>query len=326
MTLLAFYIVTFSHVIIGMNMQKYEWVPFCKEGELKLQRGACTIKDYEKQVVPYDRISKDENTNRTLNFATVLTTINHQMVREVNDHDRTVAFDIGLTFKWADHRIRLRNSSFLRNKNGKLGLDKNMANNIWKPEFYVYNLSNFKAFEDSIHFAGLKLSLGHTKIPRGNESFLRYGTTIEYDLEAKVFTYCAFEFWKYPMDHAQCKFRFGGLWSGVRFILNEHTTTTVAYTAADHKIILKYVEEKSLDGDGLRIGFDIELERSLKPFVIRYYMPCITIVLVSQISFMIPLDAIPGRVALMVTQFLTLVSIFLQQMVGSNISKRYDKT
>ena len=52
---------------------------------------------------------------------------------------------------------------------------------------YVYDLSNYKAFEDSIHFAGLKLSLGPSEIPRRNESFLRYGTTVEYDLEAKVF-------------------------------------------------------------------------------------------------------------------------------------------
>ena len=51
----------------------------------------------------------------------------YQMVRAINDHDRTVDFDIRLKFKWTDHRIRLRNSSFLRGKNGKLGLDKNMT-------------------------------------------------------------------------------------------------------------------------------------------------------------------------------------------------------
>ena len=119
------------------------------------------------------------------------------------------------------------------------------------------------------------------------------------------------------MDHGKCKFRFGGLWSGIRFVLDNALTLKEVYMAADHKIILNYVEEDSTDGHGRIIGFNIEMERSLQPFVVRYYIPSITIVMVSQISFMIPMDAIPGRVALIVTQFLTLVSIFLQQTVGS---------
>ena len=312
---LVLYFVILSHMIIGIYMQKYKWVPFCKKDELKLQREACTIKNYEKQTVPFDRIWRNETNKQHLEFATILTTVSHQMIREVNDHDRTVAFDIGLTFKWTDHRIRLKNSSFVRGKNGKIGLNKDMANKIWKPEFYVQNLSNYKAFEDSIHFVGLKLSLETIASPiyNLNDSFLRHGTTVEYDLEAKVSTYCYFELWKYPMDLTHCKFRFGGLWSGVRFVLDKPSTNTIDYTAADHKISLNYIQERK---NGIIIGFDIKLERSLKPFLLRYYMPCITIVLVSQISFMIPMDAIPGRVALVVTQFLTLVSIFLQQMVS----------
>ena len=313
MQVLAFCFLMLIHATKGSNTEK--WVPFCQEGEFKLQRGACTMKNYEKQTVPFDRVSRNETLNQTLDFATILTTISHQMVREINDHDRTVAFDIGLTLKWTDHRIKLRNSSFVRKKNGKLGLDKNMASKIWKPEFYVYNLSDYKGFEDSIHFAGFKLSLETLSSPLKGENFIRYGTTVEYDIEAKVSTYCYFDFEKYPMDHGKCNFRFGGLWSGIRFVLHEDDNSSVIYTAADHKITLCYIEEESTHGDGIIIGFDIELERSLKPFVVRYYVPCITIVMVSQISFMIPMDAIPGRVALIVTQFLTLVSIFLQQMV-----------
>ena len=314
---LLLYTFVVCHLVIAISAENYKWVPYCQEGEFKLQRGACTIKNYEKQVVPYDRISRNETRNQTLDFATILTTIGHQMVRKVNDHDRTVDFDIRLKFKWTDHRIRLRNTSFLRGKNGKLGLDKNMADKIWKPELYVYNLSNYKAFEDSIHFAGFKLSLESIETPILDKYYVRFGTTVEYDIEAKVSIFCDFEFSKYPMDHGKCQFRFGGLWSGIRFVLYNAITVSEVYMAADHKIVLNYVEENSMDGHGRIIGFNIEMERSLQPFMVRYYIPCITIVLVSQISFMIPMDAIPGRVALIVTQFLTLVSIFLQQMVGS---------
>ena len=53
-----------------------------------------------------------------------------------------------------------------------------------------------------------------------------------------------------------------------------------------------------------------------QPFLYMYYLPCMAIVLVSQISFIIPLSSIPGRVALVVTQFLTLTNIFIHQTVG----------
>ena len=39
-------------------------------------------------------------------------------------------------------------------------------------------------------------------------------------------------------------------------------------------------------------------------------------VLVSEIGFVVPITAIPGRVALLVTQFLTLVNLFIYQMVN----------
>jgi hypothetical protein len=62
-------------------------------------------------------------------------------------------------------------------------------------------------------------------------------------------------------------------------------------------------------------GFDIILERIAQPYMFQYYFPCAAIVIISQISFIIPLSAIPGRVGLVVTQFLTLTNIFIYQMV-----------
>ena len=62
-------------------------------------------------------------------------------------------------------------------------------------------------------------------------------------------------------------------------------------------------------------GFNIELTRIFRPYLFQYYLPTAAIVIVSHISFMIPLSSIPGRVALMVTQFLTLTNIFILNMV-----------
>ena len=70
--------------------------------------------------------------------------------------------------------------------------------------------------------------------------------------------------------------------------------------------------------DDGKFGFKIKLERIIQPYLLQYYIPCATIVLVSMISFLIPLTAIPGRVALVVTLFLTLTNIFTAEMVRKN--------
>ena len=63
------------------------------------------------------------------------------------------------------------------------------------------------------------------------------------------------------------------------------------------------------------IGIMVSMCRLPNAFIFMYYLPCITIVLVSLIGFVIPVSAIPGRIALLVTQFLTLTNLSINQMV-----------
>ena len=84
-----------------------------------------------------------------------------------------------------------------------------------------------------------------------------------------------------------------------------------------------YCEQKNDKSKGLEeqllwmdIGFNITLERIVQPYLYEYYFPTFAIVVVSQISFMIPVSASPGRITLVVTQFLTLTNIFIHQKVG----------
>jgi hypothetical protein len=63
------------------------------------------------------------------------------------------------------------------------------------------------------------------------------------------------------------------------------------------------------------IGFKVKMERKIAPFIMKYYLPAAGIVLVSQISFLISPNQLPGRVALLVTLFLVLTNIFTRQQV-----------
>ena len=64
-----------------------------------------------------------------------------------------------------------------------------------------------------------------------------------------------------------------------------------------------------------QFGIKIILSRQLSPFIYQYYIPSIAIVMTSFLSFFLPLTSIPGRVAVCVTQFLTLTNIFIHEMV-----------
>ncbi len=56
-------------------------------------------------------------------------------------------------------------------------------------------------------------------------------------------------------------------------------------------------------------GFKIQLSRKTTPYILNYYLPSGLFVAVSWTSFVIPVEAIPGRVALLVTTFLSLANI-----------------
>ena len=56
-------------------------------------------------------------------------------------------------------------------------------------------------------------------------------------------------------------------------------------------------------------GFTLILDRSICPFFMNIYLPTSLLTMASFIGFLIPVDKVPGRMALLVTIFLMLVNI-----------------
>ena len=57
------------------------------------------------------------------------------------------------------------------------------------------------------------------------------------------------------------------------------------------------------------IGFTLILDRHFSPFILSYYFPSVILVIVSWISFMVPSENIPGRMALLITLLLVKVNL-----------------
>lgn len=61
------------------------------------------------------------------------------------------------------------------------------------------------------------------------------------------------------------------------------------------------------------------LSRKVSHYIITWYLPSGMIVMVSWISFLIPPDVVPGRMALLITVLLVLVNIF--NTISTNMPK-----
>ena len=301
--------------------------------------GACISSTYHKGDVPigggptfYDEMVQKEAVKRggvifnldgnveafVLPYATIYTTINNKKIRNINDRENTISIDISLAMMWMDYSIftyepSYFGSAFTQNSGGEITPENSKM--IWRPDLPVHNLHKFKEFIDSFR----QISLNVLKINHLDDGLCMIGPMLKYEIEAKITFYCAFDFHNYPMDKSRCKLRFGGQRSNLKFVLydpNKESLRHETFRSSDLEVLVSLAEDRNATPTRNSIGLDMNIRRELRPYVLKYYLPCIIITLVSQCSFVISLDALPGRVALVVTQLLTLTSLFIHQMVN----------
>ena len=157
------------------------------------------------------------------------------------------------------------------------------------------------------------------------------------DKRWKVILFCKFHFASFPFDTQFCEFRqkFESTSETVKIFTYPPDATKYRLNMNKTKEDWRYIENgfdihitpvgSLIDFDSKvqrssgnnPYGFDIKLKRLLQPYLFQYYFPSLAIVLVSHVSYIIPLSSPPARVGLIVTQFLTLTNIFIYQMVSN---------
>ena len=68
-------------------------------------------------------------------------------------------------------------------------------------------------------------------------------------------------------------------------------------------------------------GVEIQLRRHKAKYILQYYCTSGLFVVVSWVSFLVPPEIIPGRMAMLITLFLVLTNIFNVSVI--NISKSF---
>ncbi|TRY71861.1 hypothetical protein TCAL_17155 [Tigriopus californicus] len=92
------------------------------------------------------------------------------------------------------------------------------------------------------------------------------------------------------------------------------TTTTLDYQTNFKPLDEKHMMREMRFSNGTFIpvsisGFQIELKRKVNYYIFNYFVPSSLFVAVSWVSFIIPPESIPGRIALIITTLLVLVNI-----------------
>jgi len=182
-----------------------------------------------------------------------------------------------------------------------------LVNELWLPNIFIYNLKTFKVVEVLSKHAGLWIT-------RNREIMYSQATHINF--------ICPMRYDSFPLDTQTCKFQVGSYSYDMTKMLFIQSNKVQGYVKTTHSVVLDYaVDVHVLNDEDLQLsygelgnfsvaGFEMKLSRHISHYLITYYLPSGLFVVVSWISFVVPPEVIPGRMALLVTLFLVLVNIF----------------
>ena len=238
-------------------------------------------------------------------------------IREVSNKKMRITLDFYLELFWVDDRLKTSLSS-----NEVSVLNNNLIDKIWKPDLWIQNLCDFKLHSVLEPTGGFFIG----NMNRCNPVFCKQNQTkqktfVTYNMEAEATVYCNFKFLNYPMDTQYCNFVMDGSYPyrdiiELRFEVGHFGYTNENANIDEFDIEITFDDKTNQTGMHSRI----RMKRHILPFIIKYYLPCIAIITVSLINFLISIYSIPARVALLVTQFLTLTNILIAQQVRCLIS------
>jgi len=230
-------------------------------------------------------------------------------VLAINDKDYSITFGLYFSVEWLEPRLNLSKDLWSEgNRTTEMELvpvNLELIKNLWLPNIFIYNLKSFKTIDVLSKLAGL---------------WIDSKKRIYYSQATHITFICPMVFDSFPLDTQQCKFQVGSYsYDMTRMVFD---VSTLGYIQNTQSIILDYdIEIKELNkndqifeagalGNFSLAGFEMNLSRHVMSYIITYYLPSGLFVLVSWISFLIPPDIVPGRMALLITLFLVLVNIF----------------
>ena len=272
----------------------------------------CMSKDYDVANAP-----------KEIAESPILMSILYSTIVDIEEKKGTITIEIGLRCTWRDERIQ----AIVSGDVGIIQLPPVISAEkkvIWNPfdHLRIKKLKKREYIRDPII---VKMGLAGSKTANSVLETLsekHFSTSVVWsELEWRTTVSCSFEFSGFPFDVHTCRLEmeFPFEWNLTVHNKRKHIMNN---NVNEYDLELQEIDPSSTYKPILALhdtmfGLDIHIRRQLSKYVLQYYLPSIAIVIGSSVSFIIPLSAIPGRVALVVTDFLTLTNIFSHQMVNA---------
>ncbi|CAO1345072.1 unnamed protein product [Diamesa hyperborea] len=251
--------------------------------------------DYVKEVRP----PHEKGSPVVIDFSVFVVDIN-----SINVEDMDFRVDMFIHQRWVESRLTLTDDLF-EEGDDYVTLPPEFFENLWQPDLYL----NAKETE----IATLTHKFASVTLYRNK--------TIRYAARLHAIIACQMEFQLYPMDIQICpiyieSFSYGNSkvrlkWAESGVSINPELKL-LQYNLGSGPLLLEEMEEymPEKDGNFSRLAVYLRFERQIGHHLIQTFAPSSLVVMLSWFSFWLGLDAIPGRVTLLVTCMLTLVTMF----------------
>ena len=297
------------------NLTSQEWkkkviedagCPFIEEKQM-LVRHVCLMPNYQRTEFPF---VSESNRYITIELREVTTL-------HMDEDKNKLSLHIEQFYSWCDSRIsaNFSNTDSIFISDGYLPIIKlslQNAEKIWHPNLDIQtrDLLDWDSLHQPDVFKAMFIS-SLRSVGKECENSLAVHAMKEW----KATIYCKLDFTAFPFDVHNCSFiQELAPTSKAAFKLKYLDTLELEGEARGYsfKTSLIGIFDENISGNGTdEIGFNITLKRILSPYIYQYFLPSIACVLTTQVSFMIPLESITGRVSLIVTVLLALINILI---------------
>ncbi|XP_069685975.1 glutamate-gated chloride channel-like [Periplaneta americana] len=227
----------------------------------------------------------------------------------VDDVNNELSMDLSIQRTWTEHRVVVADTLEEGEWHVVAMAD---ARKFWTPDMYVVGLTQ------------LKKQRGISELTR---FLLRKDKTVSQIMQVEMIVKCKFDFRLYPMDIQECKMDFMApmdpidqlymVWSNSTIVpsvqfYNENGKDRLTVTKFDFDITIcnKNFTTRMQWGDVSSLRFWLTFHRKVMPYVLETYVPTTMFVVMSWGSFLVKPDVVPGRMVLLVTNLLSLITLF----------------
>ncbi|XP_041770852.1 glycine receptor subunit alpha-1-like isoform X1 [Anopheles merus] len=269
--------------------------------ELCIPARTATINYQYLEGIEYDKNVKPAG---TLTDVSVSLYINR--ISGVDENKEEISFDVFLQITWEDLRIQ----PVFNNKVGEyVELTKADRDMIWVPDLYIRQLREMKMLTLFEEISSLRLY---------------ENSTISLSIGATIIIKCDMDFVLYPLDVQRCPVDFSSYKYPVkdlRFRWRSENALSFPNDFGDgffrlpKYVVSFYTEQESQivnysDDNHSSARLEITLSREVKSYLLENYLPSTLFVSISWGSFVVVPEIVPGRMVLLVTTLLSLITMF----------------